>query len=97
MDSRERLHKAFLGEETDRLPYAFWTHLPDVDLDPDLLATHTLDFAREYGIDFIKTMSNGMFSTEDWGNVIDYSRVPLGGVAEVVNHAVADPDDWHRH
>ena len=38
MNKHERVRAALRGEPVDRLPYAFWTHFPLTDLDPDELS-----------------------------------------------------------
>lgn len=94
MNKHERVRAALKGEPIDRLPYAFWTHFPLTDLDPDQLSEATIDFVRELDLDFVKTMPNGQFCTEDWGAVSDFSEVAKGGVAKVVKTAVSVPEDW---
>lgn len=94
MNKHERVGAALKGEPVDRLPYAFWTHFPLTDLDPDQLSEATIDFVRELDLDFVKTMPNGQFCTEDWGAVSDFSEVAKGGVAKVVKTAVSAPEDW---
>ena len=94
MNKHQRVRAALRGEPVDRLPYAFWTHFPLTDLDPDALAEATVDFARELDLDFVKTMPNGQFCTEDWGAVSDFSEIAKGGVAKVVKNAVNTPEDW---
>lgn len=94
MNKHERVRAALRGEPVDRLPYAFWTHFPLTDLDPDELSAATIDFVRDLDLDFVKTMPNGQFCTEDWGAVSDFSEVARGGVAKVVKTAVSAPQDW---
>lgn len=96
MNRHERVRAALKGEPLDRLPYAFWTHFPLTDLDPDALAEATIEFARDLDLDFVKTMPNGQFCTEDWGAVSDFSEVAKGGVAKVVKTAVSAPEDWEK-
>ena len=65
---KERIQAAIAGEKPDKLPYSFWTHLPGIDLNPELLAEKkTYEFYKKYDIDFIKTMNNGMYAIEDFG------------------------------
>lgn len=93
MTKRERIRAAVTGGTPDRLPYAFWTHLPGIDLDPVRLSEETYSFYKAYDLDFIKTMNNGMYPIEDFGCTIDYSQIPLGGVAKVTStpiHSAAD-------
>ncbi|MDU4961778.1 MAG: uroporphyrinogen decarboxylase family protein [Sporomusaceae bacterium] len=92
----ERLRLALSGEATDRIPYSLWTHFPGIDLDADKLADTTYDFYRKLNLDFVKNMSNGMFSIEDWGCVCDYSEIANGGVAKVTRFGVNEPGDWAR-
>lgn len=96
MNKRERIHAAIRGEEVDRIPYAFWTHLPGIDLDPQLLAEETWNFARKYDVDFIKMMNNGMYAIEDYGCEIDYSDIKNGGVAKITSTPVEKYDDWGK-
>ena len=93
MTKRERIRAAVTGGTPDRLPYGFWTHLPGIDLDPVRLSEETYSFYKAYDLDFIKTMNNGMYPIEDFGCTIDYSQIPLGGVAKVTStpiHSAAD-------
>ena len=74
MNKKERIYAAVRGEKTDRLPYAIWTHLPGIDMDPERLANETYKFFKTYDTDLIKTMNNGMYAIEDFGCEIDYYR-----------------------
>lgn len=94
MNKMQRVKAALRGEAVDRPPYSFWTHYPMVDLDPDALARETIAFARDLDLDFVKTMPNGQFCTEDWGVVSDFSEVAKGGVAKAVKSAINTPQDW---
>ena len=90
----ERIRRVLGGELVDRVPYSAWTHLPGIDLDPDRLADATLAFYRDLDLDFLKNMSNGMFSIEDYGCDCDFSAISEGGVASVTKYAVEAPSDW---
>ncbi len=94
MNKMERVRAALRGDAVDRPPYSFWTHFPGIDLDPERLARTTVDFAREFDLDFVKAMPNGQFCTEDWGVVSDFSDVAQGGVARVVEPAIRQAGDW---
>ena len=83
MTKIERAAAAVSGEKPDRVPYSFWTHLPGIDLDPVLLAEKTYEFYKEYDIDVIKTMNNGMYAVEDFGCTVDYSEIQKGGTAKI--------------
>lgn len=96
MTKIERVAAAVSGERPDRVPYSFWTHLPGIDLDPVLLAEKTYEFYKEYDIDVIKTMNNGMYAVEDFGCTVDYSEIQKGGTAKITSTPVAAPDDWDK-
>ena len=46
MTKKERIQAAIAGEKPDKLPYSFWTHLPGIDLNPELLAEKKLSLSR---------------------------------------------------
>ncbi|MBR0386031.1 MAG: hypothetical protein IJI05_05750 [Erysipelotrichaceae bacterium] len=96
MNKKERIYNAVQGKEVDQLPYAIWTHLPGIDLDPDRLAQHTCEFVRKYDTDLVKTMNNGMYATEDFGVKVDYSQIEKGGVAKVLYTPVETIEDWAK-
>lgn len=96
MNKLERIQAAIRGEKTDQVPYSFWTHLPGIDLDPEKLAAMTYDFYREYDLDFIKTMNNGMYGVECFGCKIDYSDIEKGGVAKIISTPVCSASDWTK-
>ena len=95
-EKTERIRRVLDGELVDRVPYSAWTHFPGIDLDPDRLADATLAFYRDVNLDFVKNMSNGMFSIEDYGCDCDFSAISEGGVAAVTKYAVEDPSDWEK-
>ncbi len=94
MDRVERIKAMLAGDPVDRIPFAFWTHLPHVDQDPVRLAVETASFFRETGMDLIKSMSNGLYCVEDWRCVPDHSSVAEGGQSEVITPAVTSPEGW---
>ena len=94
MTKVERIKAAIEGRQPDTIPYAIWTHLPGIDMDPVKLAEATYDFYQKYDVDFIKTMNNGMYPIEDLGCTVDYSEIPLGGVAKLIDTPVKTADDW---
>ena len=96
MNKSQRIHAALRGEPVDRVPFGFWTHRPDIDLDPDKLAVATAEFAQRLDLDFVKSMPNGFYCVEDWGCTLDFSDVARGGVGRVVRPAVSAPEDWAR-
>jgi len=96
MTKKERIQAVLDGKEPDRVPYAFWSHFPGTDLDPEAMAETTVQFQREYDIDFIKTMNNGMYAVEDFGCEADYSDIFNGGAAEITKTPIHEAADWLR-
>ncbi|MBF4694693.1 uroporphyrinogen decarboxylase family protein [Fusibacter ferrireducens] len=96
MNKTERIKAAINGEQCDQIPYAIWTHLPEIDLDPVRLADETYRFFKKYDVDIIKTMNNGMYPIEDFGCKVDYSEIVKGGVAKIVESPIQTPEDWNR-
>lgn len=96
MTKTERVSAALSGAVPDHIPFSFWTHMAGFDLDPELLAQKTYEFYQEYDLDFIKTMSNGMYSVEDFGCTLDQSQVKSGGVTRLADSPIHDPEDWKK-
>ena len=96
MNKVERIKAALRGEATDRLPYGFWTHMPDIDHNPAQLAEATAAFSKRLDLDFVKSMPNGFYCVEDWGCEIDFSEIALGGAGKVVRPAVSSIEDWAK-
>lgn len=96
MTKKERIEAAVHGRELDRIPFSFWSHFPGVDMDPVKNAEHTCAMYKTYDIDIIKTMSNGMYSVEDYGVSVDYSAIAWGGAAAVTRSPVRQPQDWEK-
>lgn len=96
MTKKELIQAVLKGEKTDHIPYSMWSHVPGVDRDPEAIAEETYRFYKEYDVDIIKTMNNGMYSIEDYGCEIDYSDVLTGGVAKIVTTPVHRGEDWMK-
>ncbi len=94
MNKRELIKKVLAGEKPPVVPYAMWSHMPQFDREPEKIAQKTYDFYKEYDIDLVKTMNNGMYSVEDFDCIIDYSEVIQGGVAKIVRTPVNQGGDW---
>jgi len=95
MTKRERILAAIKREPTDRTPYAFWRHFPNVDRAPAGLAQTTLRFHERYGSDFLKVTPAGGYAVEDWGCVESDELAP-DGHRPCLRHAVNDPSDWKK-
>jgi uroporphyrinogen decarboxylase len=95
MTKRERLVAAVARRPVDRVPIAFWRHVPDIDHDPRLLADAMLAFHRRWDLDLIKVMSSGVYCVEDWGCRVAYTGLPQGA-KRCISHAVQTTADWQR-
>lgn len=94
LNKNEKLKYAISGQKQESIPFSFWSHLPDIDREPEKLAEASYQLYQDYDLDFIKTMNNGMYAVEDYGTEIDFSEVAKGGVAKVVSSPVKTNQDW---
>ncbi len=91
----ERVEAAIAGRPVDRVPFAFWMHLPEIDRDPERLARATIDLHRRYDMDYVKVMFRSSWCTEDWG-VTFRGYHPTRGYLLTERYAVREPGDWER-
>ena len=96
MNKKELIKSVLRGEKPASVPYAMWSHMPAYDRDPVLIAQKTYEFYKEFDVDIVKTMNNGMYSVEDYGCEIDYSEVAAGGVAKIVSTPVNSGKDFEK-
>lgn len=94
MNKFDRIKLAISGDKQSTIPFSFWTHLPEIDRLPKEVAQATYDMYKQYDLDFIKTMNNGMYAVEDYRTELDFSEVAKGGVAKVVETPINHYDDW---
>ena len=92
----QQILNALKAENENRVLFSFWTHFPDHDLNARKLADVSLEFCREYEVDFLKTMPNGMYAIEDYGCEVDFSQVSKGGVATVEYTPIEAVEDWQK-
>ena len=95
MTKRERILAALGRKPVDRLPVAFWRHVPEVDHTARGLADAMLAFQRRWDLDLIKVMSSGVYCVEDWGCRVAYQGSP-NGAKTCTQHAVRQVSDWAR-
>jgi uroporphyrinogen decarboxylase len=95
MTKFERVQAALKREATDRPPYAFWRHFPEVDRSAAALAQSTLRFHERYGSDFLKVTPAGAYAVEDWG-CVESDEVAPDGHRPCARHAVKSHDDWKK-
>ena len=93
MTRKERILASLKKEETDRIPFGMWYHLPHVDQDPVALAETQIDMAIEYELDFIKMMPFGNYQASDYGLSCTYYCTPTQAVFER-KFAIQDPREW---
>ena len=96
MTPADLLRATLAGQATPRPAYAFWTHFPGIDLDPEAIARETLSFARATRADLVKSMPNGLYAVEDWGVRADFSEIAAGGTAKVAESPIREAADWMR-
>lgn len=95
MTKFERVQATLKRQSTDRPPYAFWRHFPDVDRNPAALAQSTLRFHERYQSDFLKVTPRGGYAVEDWG-CVESDEVMPDGHRPCARHAVNTPEDWKK-
>jgi uroporphyrinogen decarboxylase len=95
MTKLERVQAALKRQPTDRPPYAFWRHFPDVDRNAAALAQATLRFHERYQSDFLKVTPTGGYAVEDWG-CVESDEVLPDGHRPCARHAVTAPEDWKK-
>jgi uroporphyrinogen decarboxylase len=95
MTKLERIQAAVKRQPTDRPPYAFWRHFPDVDRSPAALAQSTLRFHERYGSDFLKVTPTGGYAVQDWG-CVESEEVMPDGHRGCASHGVNAPEDWKK-
>src|SRR5262249_40997006 len=95
MTKLERLQAALKRQPTDRQPYAFWRHFPEVDHSPAALAQSTLRFHERYGSDFLKVTPAGGYAVQDWG-CVESDQVMPDGHRPCARHAVNAPGAWKK-
>lgn len=94
MNKNERIKAVIDGKETDHVPFSVWSHFPDLDQYPEKISDWTYAFYKKFDLDFIKTMSNGMYSVEDYGSIPDYSTIKHGGTAKLSESPIKSYGDW---
>ena len=87
MTKRERIHAALHRQPVDRLPVAFWQHVPHLDHTARGLADAMLAWQRRWDLDLVKIMSSGVYCVEDWGCKVAYQGSP-NGAKVCTQHAV---------
>jgi len=96
MDKRELIKAVLAGQQCKTIPYGMWSHMPEIDRNPEKIAEATYQFYKEYDVDIVKTMNSGMYSIEDYGCQIDYSEIAKGGVSKIISTPINKGEDWQK-
>lgn len=93
MSKWQRIEATIRGEAVDRTPLSMWVHYHLQDRGPQRLAESTYRLYREFDLDLLKLTPSGLYSVQDWGAAIRYSRHDW--VAPVMNEPVIrSAADW---
>lgn len=95
MTKRERLQAALKGKPVDRVPVAFWRHWPGDDQHEDSLVRVTLDFQRQFDLDFIKLPVSSAYTVVDYGIQHEYRPNP-GGDRTYTAPVIKNLRNWER-
>lgn len=95
MTKTERVKAALCNQETDRIPFSFWFHLPHYDQDPIALAEEQIRLAKLYNLDFIKMMPFGNYVAQDFGLSVDFFCTPMKPAFER-KFGINDISDWEN-
>jgi uroporphyrinogen decarboxylase len=95
MSKRKRIQAALAGDPVDRVPVGFWRHFPGDDQRADTLAAVTLEFQRQYDLDFIKFPVSSVYCIADYGIKHEYQGSPAG-TRVYLERAIKKIDDWDK-
>lgn len=95
---KARLQAAIEGRVADRPPCAMWgPHFNLEDRNVKDFTQATIHYQDNYDFDFIKVMPNGVYFTEDFGQVIRPSESYTDDTwMNTVRFAVNDPHEWAK-
>ena len=96
MNSFERMHALVEKRPVDRPALAGWMHMPLVDGNIRDFVKASIDWTEQNSFDFVKVMFNGLFSTQDFGNIVEYSRDPGVWAGKIVKHAIEHPMEYAK-
>jgi uroporphyrinogen decarboxylase len=71
--SRDRFSATLAGQAPDRPPISAWRHFIDHEHGAATLAQATIDFARQWGWDWVKINPRATYYAEAWGKIYDIS------------------------
>jgi uroporphyrinogen decarboxylase len=95
MSHRQRLQAALAGQETDRVPVAFWRHWPGDDQRAQSLVDVALEYQHHFDLDFIKLPVSPAYTVADYGVKTEY-RGSLIGDRDFTGYVIKKIGDWDR-
>ena len=95
---KQRIEAALEGKILDRPAYAMWgPHFNLEDRNVKDFTDATIRYQEAYDFDFIKVMPNGIYFTEDFGQVIRPAENYLDDTwMNTLQFAIKDPHDWAK-
>lgn len=98
MTHTQRLKAVLEGKIADRPAFTAWgPHMNLVDRNAKDLAKATIDYQNANQFDFIKVMPNGMYFTEDFGQVLKPAEHILDETWQnTLVYAINDPHEWAK-
>jgi uroporphyrinogen decarboxylase len=91
----DRLRATLAGEKPDRIPVAFWHHLPVDDQDPTKFAKAVIGFQEQFDFDLVKVTPASSYCLKDWG-AKDEWRGKDEGTRAYTHHVIEHPEDWRK-
>ena len=98
MTHKERLMAVKEGRKTDRPAFVAWgPHMNLVDRNAKDFTEATIAYQNTYQFDFIKLMPNGMYFTEDFGQMLrPAAHIYDDTWMNVQASAINDPHQWAK-
>jgi len=91
----DRLRMTLSGEVPDRIPVAFWHHLPVDDQDPQKFAKAIISFQNQFDFDLVKITPASSYCLADWGVKDEWQGSPEG-TRSYTQRAISHPEDWGK-
>jgi uroporphyrinogen decarboxylase len=94
----ERVKAVLTGKPVDRIPFLGWgPHANLEDRHAGDFTKHVINYQNQHDFDLIKVMPNGLYQTEDFGQVIDPPQNSADqGYKKSIKYALNSLDDWRN-
>jgi uroporphyrinogen decarboxylase len=98
MTHTERVKAVLTGQPVDRIPFLGWgPHANLVDRHVGDFTKHIISYQNQHDFDLIKVMPNGLYQTEDFGQIIEPSQNSADqGYKKSIKYALNSLDDWRN-